>query len=297
MNTLLRTAAFVTALGALAVACAKVPITGRTQYNVVPDGIMKSLGRTSYSDMLSSVRVERRSGDAQLLQKVGGRISQVARRPDFDWAFSLIDDDTINAWCLPGGYIGFYTGILPVLRNEAGMAFVMGHEVGHATARHGAERMTQQLTLIGGLAGLELYMANKTKLDPKQRAVILAALGVGAYGGVLLPYSRMHESEADVIGMMYMAGAGYPPAESIKVWERMEEIAGKSNVPSFLSTHPSHAKRQDNLREWLPRARKRFERNQLGHDTLKALWSGGKDSGRDRGTDRNRSQPRRTTDR
>ncbi len=258
----------------LVAACAKVPYTERRQYNLVPDSIMSGLGKTSYADTLSSVKVQKKGSDVTTLERVGSRISKVAKQPKFAWEFSLIEDETINAWCLPGGYIGFYTGILPVLQNESGMAFVMGHEVGHAVAHHGAERMSQQLTLIGGLAGLELFLANKTKLEPEQRAVVLGAIGLGAEVGAILPFSRMHESEADVLGMMYMAEAGYPPAESIEVWERMSALAGKSSVPVFLSTHPSNEKRIANQKEWLPEARKKYKRNERPDaDALTAtLW-------------------------
>lgn len=268
-----RTIAWVLALGALALACAKAPYTGRRQYNLVPDGIMRGLGKSSYTGMLAEVKVKKTGDAVSVLNKVGNRISRVANEPKYDWQFTLIDDDQVNAWCLPGGYIGFYTGILPALDNEAGMAFVMGHEVGHAIAKHGAERMSQQLTLVGGLLGLEAYMANKTKLEPSQRAVVLGALGIAGYGAILLPFSRMHESEADVIGMMYMASAGYPPGESIAVWDRMHALSGGGSLPPFLSTHPPHDKRQAKLKEWMPQARKKYQRNKLAYDTQKTLWS------------------------
>ncbi len=256
----------------LAVACAKVPVTGRPQYNVVPEAIMKTLGKTSYTDMLSGSRIERKTEDAQTLNQVGAKISRVANQPTYDWDYTLIEDDQVNAWCLPGGYIGFYTGILPVLEHEAGMAFVMGHEVGHAVANHGAERLTQQLTLFGGLAGLEILLSRETQLTPQQRGIVLGALGVGAEVGVMLPFSRMHESEADVIGAMYMARAGYPPEESIAVWDRMGRGSGGNSVPVFLSTHPSDESRQKNLREWMPQANKRYQRNKLAENTTAKKW-------------------------
>ena len=268
----LRSVSLWVGVGALvAVACAKVPYTGRRQFNLIPNSLMMGVGKSSYASMLGEVRVKKKGPENEVLQRVGRRISQSAKQPDFAWEYSLIDSEEVNAWCLPGGYIGFYTGILPVLENEAGMAFVMGHEVAHATAHHGAERMSQQLTLIGGLAGLEIYMANRTELKPAQRAAILGALGVGGTLGVLLPFSRTHESEADVIGMMYMSKSGYPPNESIAVWDRMAELS-PNNVPTFLATHPSHEKRKENLREWLPTARKRYERNQRPGDARSTLW-------------------------
>jgi predicted Zn-dependent protease len=267
-----RVFAIFAALG-LAVACAKVPITNRIQLNMIPEPIVNTLGKVSYGQMLSGANVRRNGEDADTLRQVGRRISRVANKKKYKWEYSLIVDDSINAWALPGGYIGFYTGILPVLKNEAGMAFVMGHEVGHATARHGAERISQQMALLGGLVGLEVLLARTTEWTPEQRAIVLGALGVGAEFGIMLPFSRMHESEADVIGLMYMAKAGYPPGESIKVWDRMNEAAGPG-IPSFLSTHPSHKKRKKNLREWMSKARKRYERNKLDRDTQQVLWSG-----------------------
>jgi predicted Zn-dependent protease len=255
------------------VACQKVPYTGRPQFNLVPDSIMRGIGKSSYQSVLSEERIQKTGEEVDVLERVGRRISKVANEDDYDWSYTMVDKDEINAWCMPGGYITFYTGILPVLQHEAGMAFVMGHEVGHATAHHGAERLSQQLALIGGLAGLELYMANATDVKPKDRAIILGALGVGAEVGVLLPFSRTHESEADVIGMMYMARAGYPPGESTDLWDRMER-ASPASMPAFLSTHPSNESRKQNLREWMPRARKKFERDPLPVETVtKPLWS------------------------
>jgi len=276
MRKLIRVAALATAIGAMLVACAKVPFTGRLQYNVLPDSLMRGIGKTAYNDMLSGVPTKKKGADADTLNKVGRKISKVANQPKYNWKFTLINEDTVNAWCLPGGYIGFYTGVLPALKNEAGMAFVMGHEVGHATAHHGAERMTQSLTMIGGLVGLELYMKNKTKLKPKDRGLLLGLIGAGATVGVILPFSRAHEAEADVIGMMYMAKAGYPPAESIKVWDRFEkESGGGMKIPAFLSTHPASKKRQAHQKDWMPKARKRYLRNKLGYDTQANKWGKG----------------------
>lgn len=272
MRTARLVALVIGAASMVTVACQKVPFTGRKQLNLVPNSMMMGVGKSSYASMLDEVEVTRQGADHQVLQRVGGRISRSARQPEYDWQYSLINSDDVNAWCLPGGYIGFYSGILPVLESEAGMAFVMGHEVAHATARHGSERMSQQLAVLGGLGVLELFMASSTKIKPEQRGIILGALGAGAQLGIVLPFSRTHESEADVIGMMYMSKSGYPPEESKKVWDRMAALSPNS-APAFLSTHPSHEKRKANLQEWMPTAKKRYARNKLAADTLTPLWT------------------------
>ena len=271
MKGLLRPLAFVVAAGALAVACAKVPYSGRLQFNLIPDSIMRGIGKSAYPTMLKDKKILKKGDKAEALQRVGTRIAAVANKPKFDWQFSMIKEDTINAWCLPGGYIGFYNGILPVLSSEAGMAAVMGHEVGHATAHHGAERLSQQLALLGGLGALYLFLEEGTEMKDEHKAIIIAAAGVGAQFGIMLPFSRAHESEADVIGMMYMAQAGYAPNQSIKVWERMAELS-PSKIPAFLSTHPSHEHRQKNLAKWLDQGQKKYERSKKHKGTSKALW-------------------------
>ena len=252
--------------------CSKTPVTGRTQYNLIPDALIRPIGANAYTEMLSDAKVEKGTTDAKRLKKVGKRIAKVAGERSYRWRFSLIDERTINAWCLPGGKIAFYRGILPVLKNEAGMAFVTGHEVGHAVAHHGAERMTQQLTVIGGLAALYMYLDDRTRLSDNQKGMMIAALGLGAEVGILLPFSRRHEKEADIIGMMYMARAGYPPEESIEVWSRMKRIAGSGSAPAFLSTHPASRKRKVNLRSWMRNAKKRYQRNKRDENTLRTLW-------------------------
>jgi predicted Zn-dependent protease len=265
--------AFLGVLG-LGSGCSRAPFTNRIQLNLVPDPLMVGLGASAYGDMLGQVEVDKTSTDAKTLKRVGKRVARVARRPSYRWRYALIDDeDTLNAWCLPGGKIAFYKGILPVLENEAGMGFVMGHEIGHAMAHHSAERLSQQATVLGGLTAMYLYMDNKTSLPDEAKQMLLAALGIGIEVGVLLPFSRKHESEADVAGLMYMSRAGYPPEESIDVWTRMGKAAGRSEMPTFLSTHPSHKQRKKNLREWMPSAKKRHDRNKLSADTQITLWT------------------------
>ena len=258
-------------VASLSMACNKIPYTGRKQLNVVPNVLMNSLGAQTYAATLAEVNVVGSGEDRKTLNRVGRRISKVANEPKYAWEFALIDDPTVNAWCLPGGYIGFYSGILPTLRNESGMAFVMGHEVGHAVARHGAERVSQQVGVIGGLTVLQAWVDGKSKLTAEQKTVLFGALGLGAEVGVLLPFSRLHESEADVIGMMYMAEAGYPPGQASEVWVRMGQLGG-AKPPTFLSTHPSETQRIKNLTKWLPQAKKKFRRNKLPGDVTTPIW-------------------------
>jgi predicted Zn-dependent protease len=268
------------ALGAatLVVACAKVPFTGRLQPNLVPTALMNSIGASTYDSLLSAEKVVTSGSDLATVKTIGQRIAKQTGA-SYDWAYKLVEDDgMINAWCLPGGKIAVYTGVLPVAQNEAGLAFIMGHEVGHAVANHSAERLTEQLAVLGGLGALYLLIDKKTELTTEQSALLLGALGVGAEVGIVLPFSRMHESEADVIGAMYMASAGYPPDQAMRVWERME-IAAPSGVPQFLSTHPTNETRQAALTDWMASAGKRYARNKLPEDTLSTRWGGLPSSG------------------
>ena len=262
-------------VAATLLACTKVPVTGRRQFNVIPASLMNDLGSSTYKDMLSDETVAPKNDtDTQIVKKVGQGIARAANQKKYDWRFNLIrENDTLNAWCLPGGKIAIYTGILPVAKNEAGLAFIMGHEVGHATANHGAERLSQQLALLGGMGALYLYLDAKSDMTEKQIATVVAAMGVGAQGAVVLPFSRAHEKEADVIGMMYMAKAGYPPEEAPKMWTRMERQTGGSGVPAFLSTHPSNDQRKANLRDWMPQAKKRYKRSSKKANSQQTLWT------------------------
>jgi len=254
-------------------ACTKVPVVGRRQFNLIPDALMLPIGTSAYQSTLADLKLLKKGEQVEQVTQVSRAITRVAGSDRYDWETAVIKEpDTINAWALPGGKIAVYTGILPVCRNEAGLAFILGHEVGHVVARHGAERMSQQLAVLGGLAGLYAWTERRTELTDEQQAVLLAAVGLGAEVGVVLPFSRKHEREADVIGMMYMARAGYPPGESIKIWDRMEAAGAGSSLPAFLSTHPSDEQRQENLRDWLQQARRRYERNALDRDTTAVLW-------------------------
>jgi predicted Zn-dependent protease len=194
-------------------------------------------------------RLARASEQEDVLEKLE------LKRQDFEWEFRLLRSSQVNAFCLPGGKVVVYTGILPVCETEAGLATVMGHEIGHALAHHGAERMAQQKMVAIGSAAVAGSLDTN---DPRKRAAILGVLGVGSQLGILLPFSRDHESEADHIGLLLMAAAGYDPREAVAFWGRMEKQGG-SKTPEFMSTHPSHGRRIHDLRDWLPEALPLYE--------------------------------------
>lgn len=236
--------------------CATVPVTGSRSFNLIPEEQELALGLDSYQQVLAGADLVRSGPDLEMVQRVGARIAEVSHRPDFQWEFNLIRDDAmVNAFCLPGGKVAVYTGILPVAKTEAGLATVMGHEIGHAIARHGGQRMTNQLAFqIGGM-GLAALLKEK---NPATRDLLLSAYGVGGQVGVLLPFSRSHESEADHIGLVYMAKAGYDPREAISFWQRMEAASGGGAPPEWISTHPSHESRVGHLEELMPEALKHY---------------------------------------
>jgi predicted Zn-dependent protease len=243
----------------LLLACKTNPHTGRSQLLIYSDHEMNELGRTAYSQMTgpgSGVRVMTDPRYLGPLQEVGRAISEAANQPDYQWEFKLIDDpNTVNAWALPGGKIAFYTAIYPVLQDQAGMAIVMGHEVMHAILEHSNERMSQ-----GTLANVAITAADLALGQSKNREVIIGALGAGAAVGVILPFSRKHETEADEQGLYLAAKAGYDPEAAIGVWERMAELAGGGAPPEFLSTHPATERRIENMRAWMPKAKDLYAR-------------------------------------
>ena len=236
----------------LIASCATVPITGRKSFNVIPESQELALGVDSYRQVLAESEVVSSGAESQMVKRVGQRIAAVSHKPGYDWEFNLIKaDDTPNAFCLPGGKVAVYTGILPITRDDAGLATVMAHEIAHAIARHGGERMTDQLAFQVGGMGLSALLREKSE---KTRNLVLTAYGVGGTVGVLLPFSRTQESEADRIGLIYMAKAGYDPRAAVEFWERMERSAGGGTTPVWLSTHPSHGTRVSDIKGWLPEA-------------------------------------------
>ena len=242
--------------------CTQVPITGRKQMNLLPESQMMSLALTSYSDFLKQNKVITGTPDAQMVQRVGQKISQAVsiylsktknsqRIAGYKWEFNLVDNKEMNAWCMPGGKVVVYSGLLPVTQNEDALAVVLGHEVAHAIARHGNERMSEQLALQLGGIGLQVAMSNQ----PQQTQNIFnQAYGVGSAVGVALPHSRKQETEADEMGLIFMALAGYKPSEATPFWQRMKTMTGNNKPPAFLSSHPSDETRVNNMKVFVPKA-------------------------------------------
>lgn len=245
------------ALFTLSSACTSNKVTGREQFLLFSPGYMADMGEAAYAEMTGPKSKAQLSSDPALLaplQEVGAAIAAAAQQPGYAWEFRLIDaPKTLNAWALPGGKIAFYTGIYPILQDRAGMAIVMGHEVMHAVLQHGNERMSTTLVAEVALGAAEAALA-----DAKHRDSILSALGLGAQVGVLLPYSRRNESEADEQGLYLAARAGYDPEAAIGVWERMAAASSGERKPEFLSTHPDPLRRIEAMRAWLPRARELY---------------------------------------
>ncbi len=243
----------------LVVSCATVPVTGRRQLKLIPGSQLNSMSFKQYSEFISSHKLSNNPGQTRMVKRVGGRIQKAVERyfaerdmsgrlRSYRWEFNLVEDPLVNAWCMPGGKVVIYTGILPITRTETGLAVVMGHEIAHAIANHGNERMSQGLIAITG--GIALSKALETKSE-ETRNLFLAAYGVGAQVGIMLPYSRLHESEADRMGLVFMAMAGYDPHEAVSFWQRM--AAGKNgSPPEFLSTHPSDETRIRKIQEAIP---------------------------------------------
>jgi predicted Zn-dependent protease len=242
--------------------CAEVGITGRKQFNFVPDSIITSMSAQQYSEFISQSNVVTGTPEAEMVQRVGARIEVAVNQyckehcdedpfEGYKWEFNLVQDPNINAFAMPGGKVVVYTGILPVAQTEAGLATVMGHEIAHVFAKHGSERMSQQLVVQ--LGGVALSTALKNQPEATQ-SIFTSAFAVGSQVGLLLPYSRKHESEADHLGLIFMAMAGYDPQEAAAFWQRMATASGGGSTPELLSTHPANETRIKNLQDLVPEA-------------------------------------------
>ncbi|RKN78035.1 M48 family metallopeptidase [Ulvibacterium marinum] len=243
------------------VACKTNPFTGKSTLNFYPNSQIFPTAFAQYDQFLNENKVVENTSEAKMIEKVGQRIASAAERwlsangqpgylKDYKWEYNLVQDETVNAWCMPGGKIVFYTGIMPICQGETGVAVVMGHEVAHALADHGAQRMSAgTLQQLGAVAG------NVAIKDPQKRNMFNQAYGVGSSVGLMLPFSRSHETEADLIGLQMMAIAGYNPDEAADLWRRMKAKSGGQAPPEFLSTHPSNDTRIANLENWAPMAK------------------------------------------
>jgi predicted Zn-dependent protease len=245
----------------LLASCTTVTETGRKQLLLISPGQEMQLGLTSFEKMKKEVPVSNDPAAKALVERVGKRIAAVAPLPNAQWEFVVFDSKEANAFCLPGGKVGVYAGILPITQNEAGLATVLGHEVAHAAAHHGGERLSEALLLQ---TGGQVLGASLSASDPRVQAAATTAYGLGATLGRELPHSRKQESEADFIGLLYMARAGYNPEEAVRFWERFAEYNRSSGggTPWFLRTHPLDDKRIQALKSELPRAMQEYRSGQ-----------------------------------
>ena len=237
--------------------CSTVPYTNRSQFMVMSESDDLKLGAAAYQQVLKQEKISHDPRFTEPVQEVGRRIAAAAEKPEYEWEFTVIDDPKqANAFCLPGGKVAVYTGIFPIAKDEAGLATVIGHEVAHALARHGAERVSTGMALQA--AGAAVAIAAGGQSAATQQA-IMSAYGLGAQVGVALPFSRSQESEADRIGLILMAKAGYNPDAAIGLWQRMEQSSGGKGPPEWLSTHPAEATRQQAIRGWIAEAQQYFK--------------------------------------
>ncbi|CAM4010367.1 MULTISPECIES: M48 family metallopeptidase [Flavobacterium] len=248
---------------ALILSCAKNPFTGKSTMALVPNSQIFPSAFQQYDQFLTENKVLKGTKDAKRIETIGMKIKTAAERwlnangksdylEGYSWEYNLVESKELNAWCMPGGKIVFYTGILPVCKDDAGIASVMGHEVAHALANHGQQRMSAGLLQQLGAVGTQVAVGNK---DPKTQALIMQAYGAGSQVGAMLPFSRSHESEADMIGLTLMSIAGYDPINAVKVWERMSELSSGQAPPEILSTHPSNETRIRELTALIPQAK------------------------------------------
>ncbi len=257
-SDLFRTVLILAVVSALAIAaCSKVPFTGRKRFLLVSEATELEMGAQSYDEVLAESNLSDDLAEVERIKTIGMRIAGVTGKADYQWEFNLIEADSIaNAFCLPGGKVAVYTGITQLASTDAELATVMAHEIAHAIARHGAERMTQMLMVqLGGIALDEAL----DKHSEKTLELARVAYGMGTTLLYVLPYSRTHESEADHLGLIYMAKADYDPRAAVDFWRKMQQKYGDQEPPEFLSTHPNSETRVDDLQKWMPEALKYYK--------------------------------------
>ncbi|MBC2602847.1 M48 family metallopeptidase [Puniceicoccus vermicola] len=236
--------------------CYTVPETGRSSFTLLPESQVKSMGISSFEEIKETSPLITSGRNYEMIQRVGNRIAKAVGNdmPDAEWEFIYIDEDQVNAFALPGGKIAVYDGMFDVIDSEDELAFILGHEVAHVTARHSNQRLSQAMVIAGIGVGVGFAIDD---LDSSEKQLILAAYGLGTTVGIALPYSRLHESEADYIGQLYMARAGYNPEVAPGVWVKMAEKS-PNGTPGWLSTHPTHEDRTQALQESMPKAKEEY---------------------------------------
>ena len=248
--------------------CSTVPVTGRNQLSIIPASQLMSMSFQQYDQFLTENKVLKNTSQSVQIKRIGAKIQGAVEKyfketnmsdhlDGYSWEFNLVESEQVNAWCMPGGKVVFYTGILPICKDDAGIATVMGHEIAHAIAEHGGERMSQSLILQLGGMGLQAALQNEPALTQQ---LAMTAFGIGSQVGVMLPFSRLHESEADHMGLIFMAMAGYNPNESVSFWQRMAAQKGGDTPPEFLSTHPSDQTRINDLKKLIPEAMQYYKK-------------------------------------
>ena len=255
-------------LSLISLSCSTVPITGRSQLNLISDSEMLAMSFHQYDAFLKETELSKNISEVKMVKRVGGNIQYAVEKymsennlseilDGYEWEFNLVEDSLINAWAMPGGKVVVYSGILAVTQNDTGLAVVLGHEIAHAIAEHGNERMSQELLRQAGAISL---MAAMNKEPSQTKALWLGIYGVGTQVAIMLPYSRTHESEADRLGLTFMAMAGYDPHSAPEFWERMAATKEGGGPPEFLSTHPSDETRINNLNSWIPEAMQYYKK-------------------------------------